>query len=737
MASRSNSVAPAPMVPERLFGTFGGVFTPCTLTILGVIMYLRFGEVVGQAGVVHALLIVLAAKTITTLTTFSISSIATNTRVRGGGAYFMISRTLGVAPGGGIGLVLYMAQSVSVAMYVIGFTEAFAATFPGVGLSFRATASLVNLAVTACVFIGAGWTIKVQYAILAVVLLSLVSFAAGALPGWSTAQFLDNLSPAYAEGSDVRVMFALFFPAVTGVMAGTNMSGDLKDPARSIPRGTLWAIAVTGLIYMGLVGILGGVASQTDLRRDSMLMHGMSAAPPLVVAGIFAATLSSALGSMMGAPRVMQALARDRVFGVLRLFSHGAGKNQEPRHAILLTGVISQVAILVGDLNAVAPVITMFFIITYGMLNWSCFAEMHSRNPSFRPRFKLAHQGIPLAGAVGCVAVMFLLNPVWALAAFAVMGLIYARLQRQDLETRWGDVNSGVAFERAKRSLLFLQDERFHPKNWRPAVLAFVGNPAHRLHLARLGIWMTDRGLLTLARVEETGAADDMRLLLRGEEELTHFIRDNGIPAFPAVVTDTSFANGALSLIQCHGIGGVRSNTVLLGWTGSTEHAESYGTLLRNASRLGRSLVLVQASEGFLRDPAPPRGPVDVWWRGRQHGALMLLLAHLIRQTPAWGHREIRLLHAVSHPSERDRAMEKLHALLQSARISATPRVVAADRFAHALHRESRDSALVFLGFLPPGRGEEARFLQRTSIWTRGLPTTLLVHSAGGVALDA
>lgn len=732
--SPSRSASTPVDTPPR-FGTFGGVFTPCTLTILGVIMFLRFGEVVGQAGIVHALLIVLAAKSITFLTAFSLSAIATNTRVRGGGAYFMISRTLGVAPGGAIGLVLYLAQSVSVAMYVIGFTEAFVATFPGVDLSFRLIASIVNLLVILCVCIGAGWTIRLQYGILAVLALSLISFGLGAGPEWTSSQFFDNLGTGYDPNVDVRIMFALFFPAVTGIMAGVNMSGDLKDPAVSIPKGTLWAIGVTGAVYLSLVLILGGIAPRYALRTDRMMMHGVAALPVLVTAGIFAATLSSALGSLMGAPRVLQALARDRIFPFLHPFGKGAGKNQEPRYAILLTGGIAQVAILAGDLNAVAPVITMFFMITYGTLNWACFAEMHSRNPSFRPRVKLAHESIPLAGAIGCLVVMMILNPLWALASLGVMALIFIRLQHADLQTRWGDVNSGAAFERAKQSLLYLQDERFHPKNWRPAVLAFVGNPAHRLHLAHMGLWLTDRGLLALAQVKER-TPDDMRPLLRGEEELLTFIRENAIPAFPAVVSGTSFAEGALQLIQCHGIGAVRPNTVLLGWSETPEHVESYGSLLRNISKLQRSVLLVRSADTFLNNATPPEGQIDVWWRGRQHGQLMLLLAHLISQTPAWGHRRIRVLQCVAHPSDSPDAMKALTQLIHNARIPAEPTVVVSDRFYHALPRESADAALVFLGFLPPAKGEEAQFMARTRGLMEGLPTVLLVHSSGAVALD-
>ncbi len=255
------------------FGMFGGVFTPCTLTILGVIMFLRFGQVVGQSGIINALLIVLAAKTITTLTTLSLSAIATNTRVKGGGAYYLISRSLGVEFGGAIGVLFFSAQAISVAMYVIGFTEAFSETFPQWASHFTAIATLVNLGTFMCVYIGAGWTIKVQYFILAILVAALGSFYAGAIADFDPEYLQANLSPKFAEGENLFTMFALFFPAVTGIMAGANMSGDLANPSKSIPRGTLLAIGVTAL-DLSVAGILARM--RTPRRRTDQQQHDHS-----------------------------------------------------------------------------------------------------------------------------------------------------------------------------------------------------------------------------------------------------------------------------------------------------------------------------------------------------------------------------------------------------------------------------------------------------------------------------
>ncbi|NND99239.1 MAG: amino acid permease, partial [Pirellulaceae bacterium] len=354
------------------FGTFGGVFTPCVLTILGVIMFLRFGYVVGQAGVWAALLIVLASKLITLLTTLSLSAIATNTKVEGGGAYFLISRSLGPEFGGAIGLLFFGAQALSVAMYVIGFTEALMTYLPA-GVSPTLVASITNVAVCMCVAIGAGWTIKIQFAILATVIASIISFYLGAWSDFDTARLQANSGPGFTAGESFWTMFALFFPAVTGIMAGANMSGDLKDPARSIPRGTIAAVVVTGLVYLTQAFMLAGARDRSDLVTNNLIISDIALLPALIAAGVFAATISSALGSMMGAPRILQAFGKDNIFPRMQFFSFGSGPNNEPRRATIVTVIIAQVCILLADLNTIAPLITMAFMITYGLLNLATF----------------------------------------------------------------------------------------------------------------------------------------------------------------------------------------------------------------------------------------------------------------------------------------------------------------------------------------------------------------------------
>ena len=515
----------------------GGVFTPCTLTILGVIMFLRLGYVVGNSGIMLALAIVLVSKLITLLTTISLSGIATNTRVKGGGAYFLISRSLGVEFGGAIGIVFFLAQAISVALYSLGFAEAVVGSIPGVSLSIPVVATITNIAVFAMVLVGAGWAITLQYGILAVLVASLVSFFTGATSHFDPQLLAENWNPQYVEKNDVWLMFALFFPAVTGIMAGANMSGDLRDPAKAIPKGTLLAVLVTGIIYVAMVVVLGATASRETLIENRLVMAEIAIVPVLITAGVLAATLSSALGSMMGAPRILQALSRDSVFRSLYFFGKGSGPNQEPRRAIVLTFLISQFCILVGDLNAIAPIITMSFLITYGMLNLATFYERMSRNPSYRPQFRFGHWSLSLLGAVSCLAVMFLLDPWSASLSIMVMWVLHQYISQKQIASRWGDLQSGLIFERARSNLLKLEDYLYHPKNWRPIILAFSGQTWTRPHLAIYGHWFTTgHGILSLGQVI-IGEVDNRLERRISQERILHkFIRDETLEAFPAVV---------------------------------------------------------------------------------------------------------------------------------------------------------------------------------------------------------
>lgn len=718
------------------FGMFGGVFTPCTLTILGVIMFLRYGYVVGNAGLLWTLVILASAKIITTLTTLSLSAIATNTKVKGGGAYFLISRSLGAKFGGAIGIVFFFAQAISVAMYVIGFTEAFVDAF-STGISFVVIASIVNVVVFVCVFIGAGWTIKVQYFILAILGASLVSFFLGAIPNFDSQLFSDNLKPHYADSQSLFTIFALFFPAVTGIMAGANMSGDLKDPSRAIPNGTFLSILVTGIIYALMALVLAGCRTSEVLIGDRMVVGDIAVWPALITAGVFAATLSSALGSMMGAPRILQALAKDTIFSSLNVFGSGSGPNSEPRRAVIVTFVISEICILTADLDTIAPLITMAFMITYGTINLATFYEAITKNPSYRPSFKYSHWILSFLGAAGCLIVMLLIHWQWAFVSIAVMGVIYYWIFRKQVVSRWGDLNSGLLFERTRRNLLKLEKYLYHPKNWRPIIIVMSGISGSRPRLAIYGHWLTSgHGILSLGQVIQGDLEDRIERIESQERLMQSFIETEQIEAFPNVVAAPYLTQGIEYLVQCNGLGTLRPNTIMLGLPTSQNKADPLLATLRTIAAMKRNIILSRLNDESEDPWAAPFGTIDVWWRGYKNGELMLLLAHLLKQNPRWRYRKIRLMRIVSDDKATDEVLRHLNGLATSSRIEVEAKVFVSTNPAKTIQEESLNSAITFLGMEIPEEGKEREFYDRIEELSGPMERVLFVNSVGNMKLE-
>ena len=729
--------------PANELGTFGGVFTPSILTILGVIMFMRAGFVVGQAGIFQALLILLLAKSISTITSLSIAAVSTNTPVAGGGAYFLISRALGPEFGGAIGLALFLAQAVSVPFYILGFTESLVRSFPDMTAHFRNIALVTAAVLFVIAYVGARWAIKTQYLIMAVLGLSVFVFLGGAAYHFETLTFAGNWHANYSgPGMSFWVVFAIYFPAVTGIMAGVNMSGDLKDPGRSIPLGTLAAVAVGFLIYGTQIILFGGAQSRADLLGSSfetMCDQALFGAGPVVVAGVFAATLSSAIGSFLGAPRVLQAVARDQVISQLRPFARGTAGKDEPRRALWLTlGIAVFVIVMAGGdsgggaFNILASVVTMFFLYTYGMVNLAAFVESFSGNPSFRPRFKFYHWVPAVLGALACAATAFLIDPLSAVSAAVFLALFYILLRRRMLKVNFGDARWGFAFIRLRNNLLSLSRMPIHPKNWRPILLVLTGNPLERPVLATYALWIgSERGLVTLARVLVGDPEEISHLQKPAAEQLDRFLDQRGFQALRSVVVSENLDEGMTVLLEGHPLSPLRPNTVLMGWSSDPERAAYFVQHLRTARRLGMSLVLV-GDKGLPQGSFDRR--IDIWWRGQENGSLMILMAHLLTLNWEWSRAKVRMLRLIEDEAGRQPSREALEELVNHARLGADVDVIVSkDPFPIVLQRHSSDATVVILGFkIPEEREEEAfRFQMYFERMTSQLPTTLLVSSSG------
>ncbi len=728
----------APDAQSRKFGAFGGVFTPSLLTIVGVIMFLRFSTVVGYAGLWGALFILLGAKLISLITGLSVASIATNMRVRGGGAYFLISRSLGVEFGGVIAVFFYIAQAVAVTLYVVGFTEAVFSAMPGIGLSYRTVATITNVIVFLCVYIGAGWTIRLQYGILAILLLSVVSFFLGAGRTFSMETLQANLAADWTPRYSFFAVFALFFPAVTGIMAGVNMSGDLKDPARAIPRGTFFAVGVSALLYAVMTVAFAACVPRSALLGDGFVMKDYALYPSLIFAGVICATLSSALGSMMGAPRILQAFARDNIFRRLRFFGRGSGAAGEPRRAIVLTFLIAQAGVFAGDLDTIAPVITMFFLMTYAAVNLACFFEGRTGNPSFRPTFRFNHWSVALLGAVGCVGVMFLINATWAGAALGLGGLLYFFIARAEIQVKWGDVDGGLAFQRARKALLQLERERYHPKNWRPSILALTGSGTNRLHLAEYACWFTvDSGIVSVAQVIRGELDDLVERRREAENILRKMILKEELPAFPVVIVEEDMHAAVKALLQCHGLGGLTPNTVLLGWSADPEKTAVFYETIQTVKEMKRSLIVVAADEQKEEKSYLPEGAINLWWKSTQHGHLMLVLAFMLKKNSEWHDHPIRIIRPVAPKADIENIEKEMREMLNLARIEAELLIVRTESPLETVRVNMQPSAVLFAELEPDDDETEAGLLAELQRLVNLPGDIILVYNAGDVAIDA
>ena len=708
-------------------GTFGGVFTPSMLTILCVIMYLRLGWVVGNVGLLATLLIVTLSSAITFLTALSISALATDQKVKTGGAYYMISRSLGIETGGAIGVPLYFAQALSVALYTVGFAESLVNVFP---LLDEKTTALVTTVIVALVAMRSVRTaIKVQYVIMALIVLSLLSFLFGG-PVEETEIVMWS-----ARGSEhFWMVFAVFFPAVTGIMAGVNMSGDLEDADRSIPRGTLAAVGTGYLIYMLLPILLALRVSAGTLIDDPLVMRRVAFWGDAILLGVWGATLSSAVGSVLGAPRVLQALARDGVLPSWMMWvGRGSGLRDEPRIGTAVTLVVALITVWFGNLNVIAPVLTMFFLTTYGVLNITAGLERFLGNPSFRPRFRV-HWFWSLLGAAGCAAVMLMINAVAAVAAAICVLSIFIWLKRRELKSTWGSVEEGIWMAVASAGLMRLR-KTTEPKNWRPHLLVLLGAPTKRWHLVDIAAALThNRALMTVAAILPENSTGTERQNAM-EATITEYLSKQGVQSLVRVTSAVTPFIGAARLVETYGLGALIPNTVLMGYSDEYKHRGDYFKMISDLHRARRNVAIMHYNpeKGFGE-----RRRIDVWWGGlRKNGGLMMILADLLKTSSTWRNSEVAVKMVVPSDAAVPGTRQNLTSLVEDLRTGASTEILVADGrpFGDILRESSSDADLIFMGLAKSGDNFISYYedLQRM---IEGLPSTIFVLASEELAFE-
>jgi amino acid transporter len=731
--------------PQGTLGTFAGVFTPSILTILGIILFLRLGFVVGSAGLGPTLLILCLANGISILTSVSLAAIATNLKVKGGGDYYLISRTLGIEFGGAIGIVLFLAQSVSIGFYCIGFGEVLAYLIP---LQVKAAPQIIAAVAVSFLFIfawlGTDWATRFQYVVMSIIVVAIASFIIGGLLKWDSALLSQNWAPS---GFNINFwgLFAIFFPAVTGFTQGVSMSGDLKNPGKSLPTGTFAAVGLSIVVYLLCAVLFSATLPGETMISDYSSMRKVAHVPFLITAGVIAATLSSAMASFLGAPRILQSLAADRIFPVLVPFARGSGPSENPRRGVLLSAVIAFATIGLGKLNLIAPVVSMFFLISYGLLNYATYFEARSASPSFRPRFRYFNKWASLAGGLACLGAMLAIDPTAGVVAIAVLIAVFQYLKRTAGLQRWADSQRDYHLQRIREHLLAAEDHPEHPRNWRPQILAFSEDPDRRSQLLEFSSWIEGRsGLTTLVKFLEGSRLKLHKQKADFEAQLRQDIANHPAKAFPLVLVAPDLPSGIKSLVQSYGIGSLKANTILLNWRGHSPQKiiglgdQRYGLNLRAAYLQGCNVVVLEAKPDKwdeLENNAPEDLCIDVWWWDDPTSRLMLLLAYLMTRSTKWRYAKIRLL-AVDNGKDSGPTMENLQSMLDDIRIDAQPMVIE-EPDADSIVQHSADSALVFLPFrikanrvVDPfgGSMDEMLFL---------LPVVALVLAAEDIELDA
>lgn len=706
------------------FGTFQGVFTPSILTIIGVVMYLRFGWMLGNVGLATSLLIVTMGSAITLLTGLSISALATNMRVKGGGAYFILSRSLGLEAGAALGIPLAISQTVCVSFYVAGFAEALVNSgLPIVSEWDPRLVGLSTLAVLALVStLSADLALKSQYFIMAAIVASLVSFFLGHAP--QDVAVVETVPPPL----DFWVVFAVFFPAVTGILSGLGMSGDLKDPGRSIPIGTIAAVLVGYVIYMSVpIALNVMVPDEAILRTDTMILQKCARWQMPILLGVWAATLSSAIGSFLVAPRVLQALSRDRLLPAF--FSRGFGRADDPRLSAAVCFGLAAACVWLGDINAIAPVLTLFNLSTYGLLNFCAAVEEAMSNPSWRPTFRVK-AFFSFLGFAGCLSAMFMISPGWTFVALFCEAAIYWLVKRRALRAQWGDMRTGLCAELVRHALAYLANTRHAERNWRPNLLVFLQLPVQDMRLPELACGISGgRCLVTLASVlppsfSESERASEVRsAVLRMSERI-------GLKANVKLVNSSDDWTGMAELVRAYGFGPIVPNTIVLG--APIESAERrFAELAMLVSRMHRNMLIV----GNAGERPKETGAVDIWWRGGgANGGLMLALALLLRRSgfSAAGLR----VNMIVNQRTREEAESELAKYIKGVRIDGETRVFESNGrpFADIIRENSEDARMSFVGLRAPREDEPAEsygdYFALLSDSLSGVPQPIFVSAA-------
>uniref|UniRef100_A0A0E0JHL3 Cation chloride cotransporter n=1 Tax=Oryza punctata TaxID=4537 RepID=A0A0E0JHL3_ORYPU len=640
---------------ETKLGTMMGVFVPCLQNILGIIYYIRFTWIVGMGGIWQSLVLVAFCGSCTFLTTISLSAIATNGAMKGGGPYYLIGRALGPEVGVSIGLCFFLGNAVAGAMYVLGAVETFLDAVPSAGF-FQESVTVVSNTFVNGTAAGNASTISTPnlhdlqvYGIIVTILLCFIVFGG--------VNIINKVAPAFL----IPVLFSilciyigvfiaprpnassLYFPAVTGIMAGSNRSASLKDTQRSIPIGTLHATISTTMMYLLSVFLFGALSTREGLLTDRLLCAAVAwPSPAVIYAGIILSTLGAALQSLTGAPRLLAAIANDDILPVLNYFK--AYEGSEPHVATLFTSFICISCVIIGNLDLITPTITMFFLLCYAGVNLSCFLLDLLDAPSWRPRWKLHHWSLSLIGALLCIVIMFMISWTFTVVSLALASLIYYYVSLKGKAGDWGDGFKSAYFQLALRSLRSMGANQVHPKNWYPIPLIFCrpwgklpeNVPCHP-KLADFANCMKKKGrgmsiFVSIIDGDYHESAEDAKTACRQLSAYIDYRRCEGVAE---IIVAPSTSIGFRSIVQTMGLGNLKPNIVVMRYPeiwrreNLTQIPSTFVSIINDCIIANKAVVIVKGLDEWPNEYQRQYGTIDLYWIVRD-GGLMLLLSQLL-----------------------------------------------------------------------------------------------------------
>ncbi|HMB40432.1 MAG TPA: hypothetical protein VKM37_00540 [Balneolaceae bacterium] len=694
---------------KKKFGTFLGVYLPSTLTVLGLIMYLRFGWVVGNLGLSLTVFIVILANVITFITGLSAAAIATNIKVGIGGVYYLISRSLGLETGGAIGVAFFISRTLSITFYAFGLSELILlfwpmelwGTMPGYAIPLLT--AIIIILITLASGKSADLVLKFQIPMLILVILSILALVAGV---FMNELRMPEFSPEFRTVSPdggLWIVFAVFFPGVTGFLAGIAMSGDLKTPGTSIKKGTIYSV-FTGLGVYLLIPILLSISAAVSLDNMADESYGLQTWIDIAfLGGVFiypaacGAILSSAIGSVLSGPRVLQSLSID---GLAPKFLSKVSKTGQPTIATWITGAIALAAVALGDLNTVAKFVTVLFLTLYVIINLVAAIEHIVAEPSYRPSVNIPWY-VSLTGALGSLFVMYLISLPALIFAFLLEAGFYIYFKKKALEQQWGDVNAGMWMKVARFSLLRMNRYNVRKRNWRPIILLFAKNIEERIELVKLAAaFGQDRGILSVSKLVFGVNRADREERKKMKEEMIREVNSFGLETFCEVNEVENLNSGILNISKGHGIAGLKTNTIMFGWSDSLSDNINQLRIIQSLSRAGKNIVVAKFND-HENWKVSNHTNIDIWWGGADNnGDLMMILAYMLTLNPEWKYARIKIREVIDRPGQQSGISEAITRSLKEARIDADIEVIIKKgrSFPEILKDYSSDSDIVMLG---------------------------------------